>query len=1016
MKMLRPLLAAVLLSLGLTATGSAYGQDTSSEALPPATTTSVARPVSGGSLAAAYAKAAAIAAHSSPLRSLSSRELGIPGTHLYNPRKNSLEATQDPNCEVPGNACTLNWSGLELWNDTFTGISADWTVPSVSPTLSPANTSPEDTSTWVGLDGDAAFSAGSDLIQLGTDSPSLGGSVYYEAWYELYPGFEIPLFSVAPGDQIEAVIQRISSTVWKMAISDVTTGIGWSDANVSYSASGLTTEWTEEATTLCSAASCAISPLQNSAPVTFTNMSFTYSGTDNSHSQLNYMVDSAGNVIAYPTSTTQSLTVTEGSPPPPTTSTGGPTAGEGSISGTLTAVTAGPNVPVDGACVYADDESHGFYEYYSTTMADGSYEFPDLVPGYYAISFDPTCGGSQTSPYAIQFYNGAPNYGDSTRLTVNAGQSLTGIDAVLQDQGTIQGTVDGPSGNPATGVCIEAYSTNGLTLVNSTVETGNSYTIGNLPADNYVLEFDPTCATTNSDDAGDAIQYYGGSQILAQGTPISVPSATPINATLNAGDTISGTVTAPGSVPGALGGICVYAYTDVNFLINSTYTAPDGSYSIGNLPPETYNVEFDPTCSDTELTDYTPTYDDSVAFGSAGVDASLPWAGGTVPSITTTSLPSGTVSSSYVAELQATSGIYGYTWTANGLPPGLTLSPGGLIFGTPNTAGTYTVTVAATDSSVPPVSSPSEQLTLTISPAATTTTITTGSASGGGGLGGGGGGLGLVIPVTTTTTAPSSATTTPPTTSTTVPLPSGTPSGVFGVPVTTTVGAKGASLTISAGNASAAVTVPPRALPAGTSVGVFAVKNPRGLLGKFPAGRSYLISFAVAWKAPNGTSPMAKSPIRMTITDPSIQAGDIIYVLTASGIKVAGVATTNGKVTVSFEVDPDFLIANVPQLSSVAAKGVVTPSAIGVKVGCGPSIRCVGAGTLTAVQGKGKAARNVAVAQGSFTVPAGKTVTVSFDKTAHAGSVLSIHSSIVGELTITVSGGKKATYRVVLPA
>lgn len=154
----------------------------------------------------------------------------------------------------------------------------------------------------------------------------------------------------------------------------------------------------------------------------------------------------------------------------------------------------------------------------------------------------------------------------------------------------------------------------------------------------------------------------------------------------------------------------------------------------------------------------------------------------------------------------------------------------------------------------------------------------------------------------------------------------------------------------------------------------------------------------------------------MTITDPSVQAGDIIYVLTSGGIKAAGVATADGKVTVSFEVDPDLLIANVPQLSSVAAKGVVTPSAIGVKVGCGPSIRCVGTGALTAVQGKGKAARSAAVAQGSFTVPAGETLTVSFDKTAHAGSVLSTHSSIVGELTITVSGGKKATYRVVLPA
>ena len=322
----------------------------------------------------------------------------------------------------------------------------------------------------------------------------------------------------------------------------------------------------------------------------------------------------------------------------------------------------------------------------------------------------------------------------------------------------------------------------------------------------------------------------------------------------SAGATISGSVSAPGSVPGSLGGICVYAYIDTNILINSTYTAPDGSYSIGNLPGGTYNIEFDPHCSDTELSDYALTYDYSVAAGSAGVDASLPWAGGTVPSLTTTSLPLDTVSSSYVAELQATSGIYGYTWTANGLPPGLTLSPGGLIFGTPNTARTFTVTVTATDSSVPPVSSTPEQLTLTINPATTTTTTPAGSASGGGG-----GGLGLVFPVTTTTTAPSSATTTPPTTSTTVLLPSGTPSGVFGMPLTTTVGAKGASLTISAGNASAALTVPPGALPPGTSVGVSAVKNPRGLLGKFPAGQSFLVSRrgleSAKWHISNGEEP-----------------------------------------------------------------------------------------------------------------------------------------------------------------
>ena len=68
---------------------------------------------------------------------------------------------------------------------------------------------------------------------------------------------------------------------------------------------------------------------------------------------------------------------------------------------------------------------------------------------------------------------------------------------------------------------------------------------------------------------------------------------------------------------------------------------------------------------------------------------------------------------------------------------------------------------------------------------------------------------------------------------------------------------------------------------------------------------------------------------------------------------------------------------------------------------CSPSIRCVGAGSLTAVVGKGKAAHKVIVAQGRFTIPAGKSETVSFGETAHAGSVLGTHPSkaIVGELT-----------------
>jgi hypothetical protein len=38
-----------------------------------------------------------------------------------------------------------------------------------------------------------------------------------------------------------------------------------------------------------------------------------------------------------------------------------------------------------------------------------------------------------------------------------------------------------------------------------------------------------------------------------------------------------------------------------------------------------------------------------------------------------------------------------YTWTASGLPPGLTISPGGVVSGTPSAPGTYSFTVVAND-------------------------------------------------------------------------------------------------------------------------------------------------------------------------------------------------------------------------------------------------------------------------------------------------------------------------------
>ncbi|MFL6172274.1 MAG: putative Ig domain-containing protein [Marmoricola sp.] len=73
-------------------------------------------------------------------------------------------------------------------------------------------------------------------------------------------------------------------------------------------------------------------------------------------------------------------------------------------------------------------------------------------------------------------------------------------------------------------------------------------------------------------------------------------------------------------------------------------------------------------------------------------------------SVITTSLPNGKVKTSYpLTTLKVAGGKGTLTWTvASGvLPPGLKLSTGGLISGTPSSAGTYTFTVRITDSSVP---------------------------------------------------------------------------------------------------------------------------------------------------------------------------------------------------------------------------------------------------------------------------------------------------------------------------
>jgi len=70
-------------------------------------------------------------------------------------------------------------------------------------------------------------------------------------------------------------------------------------------------------------------------------------------------------------------------------------------------------------------------------------------------------------------------------------------------------------------------------------------------------------------------------------------------------------------------------------------------------------------------------------------------------SMTPETLTDGTVGTPYSVTFAAVSGTAPFTFSASGLPTGLTLSTAGVLSGTPTTSGSYSVTVSLTDSGQP---------------------------------------------------------------------------------------------------------------------------------------------------------------------------------------------------------------------------------------------------------------------------------------------------------------------------
>ncbi len=297
--------------------------------------------------------------------------------------------------------------------------------------------------------------------------------------------------------------------------------------------------------------------------------------------------------------------------------------GAGTISGTVT------NQPATGSIVSV--YQGGTYVTEVEPLAAGTYSITGLMPGSYTVEF--SASGSVT-----QWYNGVSTEAAATPLTVGAGQTVSGINATLQNDGQISGTVTDVSSDPVNGACVYVYQA-GTFVTSTTSGVGGTYD-ATVPPGAYTVEFASGCGNgTNL-----ASQWYNGAQSEASATPVTVTAgqtSTGINGQLLPFGSITGTARSVSGTP--LPDICVLAQPVSSGTPGyyDTTTAADGTYSLTDVPAGSYYVEFE-WCGYTTQGYLTQYYGDSPTAQASTPVVVTP--GAATPSINASMLTGGSVS------------------------------------------------------------------------------------------------------------------------------------------------------------------------------------------------------------------------------------------------------------------------------------------------------------------------------------------------------------------------------------
>lgn len=313
----------------------------------------------------------------------------------------------------------------------------------------------------------------------------------------------------------------------------------------------------------------------------------------------------------------------------------------GTVAGTVKAAGGSALEGVEVCAFPSESPGLGGCDY---SGADGGYAIEGVDPGDYRVSFESSDPG-----YLDQYYDHSDTWFGASLVSVSEGATTSGIDADLEEAGSISGTVtDAAGGEPIEGIQVCAESS--FNSACATTGPDGTYAIGGLSEGSYEVAFRGFYIETGPDEyepLNYIRQYYDGRASEEDADPVAVVAGedTPgIDAELEEGAEIAGSVTAAaGGEPVEGVEICLYSATSGN-RVRCGYSDENGDYLLFGVPGGSYKVGFGIEAFDFA---YAPQYYDdeptlasadavalSVGTRTSDVDAVLDEAGKVVGTVT----------------------------------------------------------------------------------------------------------------------------------------------------------------------------------------------------------------------------------------------------------------------------------------------------------------------------------------------------------------------------------------------